>query len=101
MNRRSRCDFKMLWAHLLAYVTGTVTVAKRRSGGGEPDLERSDQGSVAAFGGEKETLAEMADHQLAYPCLSAGDGGGFCLRRLFEHGPESLISLGAFGRIPG
>ena len=44
----------MLWARLLAYVTGTRTpVAKRISGGGEPDPERADPGSVAAFGRRK------------------------------------------------
>ena len=47
----------MLWARLLAYVTGTVNqelpVTKRISGGGEPHPERSDQGSGAAFGRRK------------------------------------------------
>ena len=61
MNRRPRCDFKMLGAHLLApgHRNGKsrTPVAKRISGSGELDTERSDQGSVAAFGGEKATLA--------------------------------------------
>jgi hypothetical protein len=41
----------MLWAPVVADVTGTVLsrtlVAKRISGGGEPDSERPDQGSAA------------------------------------------------------
>src|SRR5256714_15265039 len=47
----------MLWARLLAYATETVDqellLGKRISGGGEPDPERSDQGSVTAFGRRK------------------------------------------------
>jgi len=40
----------MLWARLLAYVTGIVNQELLLiSGGGEPDPERSDQGSAAAF----------------------------------------------------
>ena|SRR2546430_12687128 len=50
----------MLWARLVAYVTGTMNqekartlFAKRISGGGEPDPERADPGSAAAFGRRK------------------------------------------------
>jgi hypothetical protein len=47
-------ESKMLWARMVAYVTGTVNsrtpVAERISWGREPDPERSDQGSTAAFG---------------------------------------------------
>jgi hypothetical protein len=42
----------MLWAHLLAYVTGTVDqelLLRNEYGGGEPDAERSDQGSAVTL----------------------------------------------------
>jgi hypothetical protein len=47
---------------LLAYVTGTVLLRNEYLTAGEPDPERSDQGSVTAFGseGEKATPAEIA-----------------------------------------
>src|SRR5258708_25452875 len=51
-------ECKMLWARLLAYVTGNseprTLVAKRIFGGGEPHPDRSDQGSAAAFGRRKD-----------------------------------------------
>jgi hypothetical protein len=61
----------MLWARLLAYVTGTVhqeLLWQRISGGGEPDPERSDPGSAAAFRWRKVTLAEIA-HRLGRMAL--------------------------------
>jgi len=43
-------------------------VAERVSGGGEPDPERSDQASLAAFGKPKVTLAEIV-HRLGRKAL--------------------------------
>jgi hypothetical protein len=50
----------MIWAQLLAYVTGTV-VTERVSGDGEPHPESPDQGGrLLLTQEEKATLAEIA-----------------------------------------
>ena len=48
---------------MVAYVTGTVNqelLLRNKFWGREPDPERSDHGSTAAFRGEKATMAEIA-----------------------------------------
>ena len=47
-----------------------TSFTERVSGGGEPDAERSDQGTAAAFGGGKATLAEIA--HLSLPKMLSG-----------------------------
>ena len=67
----------MLWARLLAYATETVDqellLRKRISGGGEPDPERSDQGSVTAFGRRKGDAGR--DRSPAASNAAGGRGG--------------------------
>src|SRR6516162_11725571 len=60
--RLGQCDqkgSKMLWAQLLAYVTGTVDqelLTERVSGGGEPHPESPDQGSAVTLSRRKSHL---------------------------------------------
>src|SRR6516164_4137231 len=60
--RLGQCDqkgSKMLWAQLLAYVTGTVDqelLTERVSGGGEPHPESPDQGSALTLSRRKSHL---------------------------------------------
>jgi len=95
MNRRPRCDFKTLGAHLLAQDTETGSQELRLRNEYLAAKNRILRGQI------KGRLLLSEENRRPRPGLSAGMGWLSVLRGLFEGGPESLISLEAFGRMPG
>src|SRR6516162_775797 len=101
----------MLWARIVAYVTGQsrTPVAERISWSREPDLERSDQGSTAAFGRGKgdiggdrpaartESLGGIRD------CREAGYAAGLWLANCAhdQHLYERMPGISSCKRPPG